>query len=133
MKHTIFITLLSIFSLSSCTNTTNESVENRSAINLSGDELKIVAEIYLKPDAFKSMKPIFEKVIAGSQAEEGCIYYDLHSDVSDTTNTKFMMLEVWKDQAAIDIHNETPHYKNFSKVAKDYIDSLKVTVVQVSK
>lgn len=133
MKQTILITALFILGLSSCKNQTCDSAENKSAINLTGDELKIVAEIYLKPDAFKSMKPVFEKVIAGSQAEEGCIYYDLHCDIADTTNTKFMMLEIWKDQAAIDNHNETAHYKNFSSVAKDYIDSLKVTVLQVSK
>lgn len=132
MKKITLIALLSILVLSSCEKKTEE-LDKKTSITLMGEELKIIAEMNLKPDAFESMKPIFEKVIAGSQAEDGCIYYDLHSDVSDTTNTRFMMIEIWKDQEAIDLHNESPHFKNFESVAKDYIDSMKVTVVKISK
>ncbi len=130
MKQTFFILLILAFGLSSCRNNLSESTSSEV---LTGDELKIVAEIHLKPDAFKSIKPAFEKLIAGSQAEEGCIYYDLHADVTDTTNTKFMMIETWKDQAAIDFHNESDHYKIFQKVAKDYVDTTIVTVLKISK
>lgn len=131
MKQVFYALLFLVLGLSSCTNKIANNTQT--ANELSGDELKIIAEIYLKPDAFKSMKPVFEKLIAGSQAEEGCIYYDLHIDIADTTNTRFVMMETWKDQEAIDTHNESEHYKNFSRVAKDYIDSTKVTVVKVSK
>lgn len=131
MKQVLYTLLLLVLGFSSCTNEISKDTHVLS--ELSGDELKIIAEIYLKPDAFKSMKPVFEKLIAGSQAEEGCIYYDLHIDIADTTNTRFVMLETWKDQEAIDAHNESEHYKNFSRVGKDYIDSTKVTIVKVSK
>lgn len=130
MKQAFSTLLILAFGLASCTNKAPESSSNNA---LTGDELKIVAEIHLKPDAFKSIKPAFEKLIAGSQAEEGCIYYDLHADISDTTNTKFMMIETWQDQAAIDFHNESDHYKIFQKVARDYVDTTIVTVLKISK
>lgn len=130
MKQTFFALLTLIFGLSSCTNSTPVTTSNDV---LTGSELKIVAEIHLKPEAFESIKPAFEKLIAGSQAEEGCIYYDLHADVTDTTNTRFMMIETWKDQEAIDFHNESDHYKIFQKVAKDYVDTTIVTVLKVAK
>lgn len=97
------------------------------------NQLKIIAEINLTPGSAKAMRPIFEKVIAGSQAEEGCIYYDLHKNIADTTDTQYVMIEVWKDQEAIDAHNESQHFKTFKQSAGDYIDSMKVTIVQVTK
>lgn len=131
MKQVFYTLLLLVFGLFSCTNKIAKNTPTSNEMN--GDELKIIAEIYLKPDAFKSMKPVFEKLIAASQAEEGCIYYDLHIDIADTTNTRLVMIETWKDQEAIDAHNESDHYKNFSRVGKDYIDSTRITILKVSK
>lgn len=50
-------------------------------------------------------RPIIEK----SRAEEGCISYTLYQDPSDAT--KFIFFEQWKDQAAIDYHFSTDHFK----------------------
>lgn len=136
MKTThLFIIALFSFSLclSSC-DKKNESSDKEVQCQIhSENELKIVAEITLKPNAMESMRPVFEKVIAASQAEEGCIYYDLHKNTADTTNTKFVMLETWKDQAAIDLHNESQHFKTFVQTAGDYIDDMKVTVLKIAK
>ncbi|ADU31021.1 putative quinol monooxygenase [Evansella cellulosilytica] len=68
-----------------------------------------------KRDAFlEEVKPL----ITGSQAEEGNITYRLYEDTE--APNQFVMLEEWVDQKAIDIHNETEHFKNFGKKAKDY-------------
>lgn len=136
MKRIIFISLIIFSCMNSCNKQSSEAKElvpNAPYVALTGDELKIVAEITLKPDVNEVMKPIFEKVVAGSQAEEGCIYYDLHQDISDTTNTKYVMVEIWKNQAAIDIHNESPHFKTFKQASADYIDHMRVLVLKVSK
>ena len=114
----------------------NQTTANENAPSCQTDaenQLKIVAQITLKPNAMESMRPVFEKVIAGSQAEEGCIYYDLHKEVSDSTNTKYVMLEIWKDQAAIDLHNESQHFKTFVQTASDYLEGLNITVLKVAK
>lgn len=95
------------------------------------NELKIVAEITLKPNTWEVMKSIFENVVTSSQAEAGCISYNLHKDITDTTDTKFVMLEIWKDQAAIDMHNESTHFKAFKQAAADYIANMKVTILKM--
>lgn len=111
----------------------NEKPSEAPYVALSGDELKIIAEITLKPNVSEAMKPIFEKVVSASQAEDGCIYYDLHQDISDTTNTKFVMVEIWKNQEAINSHNETPHFNTFKQASADYIDNMKVSILKISK
>lgn len=136
MKYFLTLTLIILFGMNSCNQQTPASKgldEKSPKVVLTGDELKIVAEITLKPDAFEAMKPIFEKVIAGSQSEEGCIYYDLHQDITDTTNTKYVMVEIWKDQKAIDSHNETQHFKTFKQSSQGYIDSMRVSILKVAK
>lgn len=136
MKQILFLTLITLLSMNSCNKQLSDAKEttpNKPSVTLTGDELKIIAEITLKPDASQAMKPIFEKVVAGSQAEEGCIYYDLHQEISDTTNTKFVMVEIWKDQAAINSHNETDHFKTFKQASADYIDSMRVITLKLSE
>lgn len=95
------------------------------------EKVKIVAEITLKPNTWEVMKPIFDDLITNSQAEAGCISYDLHIDITDTTNTKFVMLETWKDQTAIDLHNESAHFTTFNQVAADYIANIKVIFLRM--
>ena len=114
-----------------CINLENIKITN--ILSNMENQLKIIAEITLKPGTAQAMKPIFEKVIAGSQAEEGNVYYDLHKDIADTTDTKYVMLEVWKDQVAIDIHNETPHFKAFVQASSDYVADMRVVIVKVVK
>lgn len=99
----------------------------------SDEQIKAITTITLKPNAYESVSPLFEKIIAGSQAEEGCIYYDLHKELGDTTNTKFIMLEVWLDQAALDAHNEQLHYKTFLQTSVDYVEDIKTTAFKVAK
>lgn len=75
------------------------------------DALRIAAIVTLKDAAFAAD---FEKaaaaVVAGSRAEEGCVYYELGKSSTPLT---YAFIEVWKSQEAIDIHNETAHFKAF--------------------
>jgi len=94
-----------------------------------GDELKIVAIMTVKPEAIKDILPIYQKLVQGSQEEDGCIFYNLHQDVSDST--KFVMLEEWKSQAAIDFHNNTEHYKAFQEASKGMIEKSEVSILKL--
>ncbi|WP_085535128.1 putative quinol monooxygenase [Massilibacteroides vaginae] len=49
-------------------------------------------------------------VVAGSRAEEGCVYYELGKSNTPLT---YAFIEVWKSQDAINTHNETAHFKTF--------------------
>lgn len=134
MKKITFIALLSILCVVACKKQSVEVTEvttvttTDSVSKPTGNELKIVAIIKVKPQAVKDIMPIFEKIVSGSQKEEGCIYYNLHQDTKDST--RFVMLEEWKSQDAIDFHNNTEHFKAFKEAAKDKIESSEVTVIK---
>lgn len=70
--------------------------------------IKIVAKNTVKKEHLSLFKEMVQPLIAGSQAEEGCIAYDLFEDISDPTVLTF--IEEWTDQAAIDLHGKTPHF-----------------------
>jgi quinol monooxygenase YgiN len=57
-------------------------------------------------------------LVEQSQAEEDNISYQLYEDTSQPN--KFVMLEEWKDEDAITFHFNTPHFKEFGKMAQSY-------------
>lgn len=74
-------------------------------------ELVIVAHVTVKPEFKDVVTEAFKKVVEGTRTEPGCVSYVLHQDVNDPL--KFTFVEVWKSQEAIDIHGNTPHFKEF--------------------
>jgi quinol monooxygenase YgiN len=52
-----------------------------------------------------------QEVITKSQAEEGNVSYNLFADLKE--KNKFVFVEEWKDQAAVDTHFATEHFKKF--------------------
>jgi quinol monooxygenase YgiN len=50
-------------------------------------------------------------LVAPTRKEPGCIVYELHVDPEH--HGKLMFYEKFADQAAIDFHVATPHFKNF--------------------
>jgi len=80
-------------------------------------------------DAFLSAtKPL----VAGSQAEEGNISYNLLEN-TQSPNT-FMMIEEWQDQQAVEVHNQTKHFVHFGSISASFFEvSTKVTLFQAEK
>ncbi|WP_338553627.1 putative quinol monooxygenase [Paenibacillus sp. KS-LC4] len=74
----------------------------------------IIVQAFLKVQA-EAREAFIEKAkvaIAATQQEPGNISYKLYEDAEQTSH--FVLLEEWRDQQAIDEHNETAHYKAFA-------------------
>jgi quinol monooxygenase YgiN len=52
-----------------------------------------------------------QEVITKSKAEEGNAIYNLFADLKE--KNKFVLVEEWKGQAAVDTHFATEHFKKF--------------------
>lgn len=63
----------------------------------------------------ENMKPL----IAASQAEEGNVAYDLHKAVG--RDNVYTMVEIWRDQEAVGLHNASEHFTSFAAGAKAYL------------
>lgn len=58
-----------------------------------------------------------KRMEAESRQEAGCISYTLYEDMQEPL--KFCFIEQWKDQEAIDSHNNSSHFKDLvPKMAK---------------
>jgi quinol monooxygenase YgiN len=58
--------------------------------------------------------------------EPGCLQFDVVQDPKNPT--RFVMLEVYKDDAAIKAHQETAHFKDFRPVVGELVADRKVEV-----
>ena len=70
--------------------------------------LKIVAKQVVKEECIAEYQKITAELVEKSNAEEGCIAYELVQSNDDPKVHAF--IEVWKDQAAHKLHSETEHF-----------------------
>lgn len=79
----------------------------------------VVAHVYAKPENKDAMFALFEKLVAATREEPGCIKYDLHQDLSDETH--FTFIEEWQSTEALQSHFQTSHFKANGAAIKDMI------------
>ncbi|NQU51433.1 MAG: antibiotic biosynthesis monooxygenase [Bacteroidetes bacterium] len=70
--------------------------------------ISIVAKFIVNEGEESNFLTKIDGLIKASQAEEGCIEYLLHKDSQKPLT--YCLIEKWKDQEAVDIHNNTPHF-----------------------
>ena len=89
--------------------------------------ISIVAKFKVNASEEENFLKLVNELGMASRAEEGCIEYILHKDV--TKELTYCILEKWKDQAAIDLHNSSQHFTalvpKIIEIAKAEIDVYK--------
>lgn len=78
----------------------------------------IHARLFVKPEYADAFLEATKPLVAGSQAEEGNISYELYRHPENTG--EFIVVEEWKDLEAIDFHNNTPHFTGFFAKAEQW-------------
>jgi quinol monooxygenase YgiN len=80
---------------------------------------KIVITAYLdiKTDQVDKFLTEVQEVIDKSRAEEGNASYNLFADLKE--KNKFVFVEEWKGQAAVDTHFATEHFKKFGALMNE--------------
>ncbi|HXE86202.1 MAG TPA: antibiotic biosynthesis monooxygenase family protein [Hyphomicrobiaceae bacterium] len=61
--------------------------------------------------------------------EPGCLQFDVTQDPKDSS--RFVMLEVYKDDAAIKAHQDSLHFKDFRPVISELVADRKVEVFSI--
>ncbi len=82
-----------------------------------------------KPDGMEKMKELLSAMVVPSKAEDGCLFYEIvqYKDKPE----KFMAIETWRDEAALDGHKASAHYAIYKSsfepyCLKKYTDELEV-------
>jgi quinol monooxygenase YgiN len=79
----------------------------------------IHAEFQINPMKEQAFLEEIHPLVASSRAEDGNITYDLMKDTE--RESVYTMVEVWKDSAAVEIHNTSEHFTSFVGRASDYL------------
>lgn len=80
--------------------------------------IKIVAENYIKEEYREEFLKITKELIILSREESGNISYHLYQDIHDESH--FTFIEEWKNQEAIDFHNQTKHFTTIVPQIKSF-------------
>ena len=66
------------------------------------------------------MKELLSAMVAPSKAEEGCIFYEIFQ--YENNPGKFMAVETWRDEAALDGHKASAHYAVYKSSYEPYCE-----------
>jgi quinol monooxygenase YgiN len=80
------------------------------------ETLTIVATITVKPEYKEDVLKAIKTVVEATRKEQGNIFYNVFEDVKNPL--KFVFIETWKSQAAIDSHNKSTHFNDFVKAVE---------------
>lgn len=62
----------------------------------------------IKADQLTVFHPLIEEIVAKSSQEKGNLLYEYYQ-----RENKFFLVEHWQDNNALELHNQTPHFKQF--------------------
>lgn len=89
--------------------------------------IKIVALVTVKPEYTETLATQFKELVKASRAEAGNISYDLHQEIGNPN--RFVFVENWKSQVAIDEHNASEHFQGFVKAIDGKTDNLEIVLM----
>jgi quinol monooxygenase YgiN len=111
---------------------TTQSSDTVLSTPVSDYSMMITAKLNIKPEKTKDFIEAAKEMIEKSNNETGCKSYQLYQDPYD--NTKFIFVEEYKSQSAIDEHFASDYFKAFGpKIADLIVEPAKIKIISVSK
>lgn len=74
-------------------------------------QVKIVAVLTARPGRAEALRALLDGMVAPSRGEAGNLRYDLWRDQANPE--RFVLDELYVDNAAIAAHRETAHFRNY--------------------
>jgi quinol monooxygenase YgiN len=122
LKLSVFLLSLALL-LTSCggkkTGNNMNISENAGDASSSDSRVMIIAKLSVKPEKAVDFIEAAREIIEKSNLESGCIYYQLYQDPYD--NSKFVFVEEYKNQAAVDAHFAADYFKSFGDGIADLL------------
>jgi quinol monooxygenase YgiN len=81
------------------------------------DHVKIMAILAARPGKADELRTLLDGMVASSRSERGNLHYDLWQDQTDPA--RFVLDELYADNAAVAAHRATPHFQNYLSVIGD--------------
>ena len=81
--------------------------------------LIIHALLHVNPEREEEFLATAKPLIAATHEEEGNLSYELYKHAAD--GSLYIMVETWRDQAAVAAHNTSPHFTGFAAKAGEFL------------
>ncbi len=81
--------------------------------------LLVFATITAKPGAGTTLKNALIDLVGEVKTEAACQQYELYESTEHPE--RFIMHEIWDDEAGLQAHSQMPHMKVFGAKAKDWL------------
>lgn len=91
------------------------------------NKIKIVATIITQEEHQQFLLDAFKQLVKASRKEAGNMRYDLHQ-VHDNPQ-KFVFIETWQSQAAVDAHNASKHFADFLQAIEGKTEAVDIALL----
>ena len=88
--------------------------------------VKIVAILAARPGRAGELRALLDGMVTSSRAEPGNLQYDLWRDHADAG--RFVLEELYADDAAVAAHRAAPHFKNYLAKINDLAERTAITL-----
>jgi quinol monooxygenase YgiN len=110
----------------------NNTADPSNQASVADGKKMIIAKLTLKPEKVKEFITAAREMIEKSNKESGCTFYQLYQDPYD--NSKFVFIEEYKNQAAVDAHFSTEYFKAFGpKIAGLVAAPTEIKIISVAE
>ena len=73
-----------------------------------------------KDGSEEKIKELLSAMVKPSKAEDGCLFYEIVQ--YENNRKKFMAIETWRDEKALDGHKASAHYKVYKSSYEPYCE-----------
>lgn len=89
--------------------------------------VKVIAFVTVKAGEEEAFESVASICIAASRSEPGVLYYDMWREQDG--ERRYFFNELYSDQAAVDAHMASDHFKAFGKAVRDLVAARPVIIV----
>jgi len=77
--------------------------------------ISVIATLCCRKEADAAFQAELKKLLTATLHEEGCLSYEVYECAEE--KGKYIVIDQWESQEALDKHQLTPHYKYFMHIA----------------
>jgi quinol monooxygenase YgiN len=86
---------------------------DQGAVFMSDKQVAMILRIHPPTESREEVKAALLALVEPSRREPGCIRYELYKDID--RDGDLVLVEAWRDQAALDEHIAKPYLQDFTK------------------
>ena len=79
---------------------------------------KLIVTVPVRPEKAVAFEAMVKPLVENSRGEKGNISYDIYPDVLHPN--LYIILETWKNDKALEEHNQTSHFLGFAECVNEY-------------